>query len=282
MTIRTGVNYGDAETRGKLRAWKKRLAANYAIFDKAFQAMQSGGPNAVRLLGDMVKGTKLTRDRAFRTIEKSFGPGVTREREPLARGSAALWSILKPRDSVTVAPSPNTSASEKASLAQDCVTVEYVLLGTNDGLVCAGLWTLEVPDHALGRAVERSGLLQPGTIIREAHQNLLALPADIKNIDDRNGGNYIKAGAGCFPFYITVAEDISAGSAYSASVKVNTWLDEDQMFEDQVILSEKGKPGETLGDSWLMPHPLRRITKVEPNLCTVMTLNPWTMNRRKR
>ena len=75
-----------------------------------------------------------------------------------------------------VSPADCVSDDEKGSLLQDCVAVNYILAGCIDNIirVSEGMWTLEVPDHALGRAVERSRLLHPGDLIREAHQNLLA------------------------------------------------------------------------------------------------------------
>jgi hypothetical protein len=70
-----------------------------------------------------------------------------------------------------------------------------------------GLWTLEVPDHALGRAVERSGALHPGVIIREAHLNLLALPQSVaaSTSDESASGVLIKAGPGVASLFNLIA-----------------------------------------------------------------------------
>ena len=58
--------------------------------------------------------------------------------------------------------------AEIGSLTQDCVSVNYSYVGVRDGLIYTGegLWTLEVPDHALGRAVKRSRLFDS----RDDHQ----------------------------------------------------------------------------------------------------------------
>jgi hypothetical protein len=57
------VRYGDAETRGRLRQWKKKLAQDYAIFDRAFNMLSPAGvPGA--LVVDMVKCTRSGRERA--------------------------------------------------------------------------------------------------------------------------------------------------------------------------------------------------------------------------
>lgn len=100
--------------------------------------------------------------------------------------------------------------AEIGSLTQDCVSVNYSYVGVRDGLIYTGegLWTLEVPDHALGRAVKRSRLLTPETIIREAHRNVLGAP--LKGAR-RNG--YIKAGAGCFAVELIGGKDVSGRAA---------------------------------------------------------------------
>jgi hypothetical protein len=43
MSIQQNVNYKDAETRGRLRQWKKKLARDYAIFDRACEALSPSG-----------------------------------------------------------------------------------------------------------------------------------------------------------------------------------------------------------------------------------------------
>jgi len=191
----------------------------------------------------------------------------------------ALFSILKPRGLVICDTHPNASESERSSLLQDCVTVNYFLVGKIPGALgdqielAEGLWTLEVPDHALGRAVERSRYLHPGAIIREAHLNLLELPnAAMRLLNGERQTAYVKAGPGCFVAAMSVARDVSNDNQYGVYVRVATWLDEDQLHADQVPLHEKGKPGDRLGDGWLRPVPLREIVETEPEILNVL---PW-------
>jgi hypothetical protein len=268
MSTEQNVSYGNAEVRGRLRLWKKKLAQDYTIFDRACEALSpSGVPGP--LVVNMVKCTRSGRQRAFNTINKAFGPGVTLESVSLGKGnrSLAIWSILKPRNAVTVSVPDNTPEYERASLMQDCVTLNYIVVGCIADIiqVAEGLWTLEVPDHALGRAVWRSRLLHPGVLIHEAHSTLLNLPAAVlkqPNFTERaSSGAYIKAGPGCFAGYFHVSEDVSRND-YTASVRVRTWLDEDQLSDGQVILCEKGKEGERLGDSVLRPSPLCRFEQI--------------------
>ena len=171
------IAYGDAQTRGQIRHWKKKLAERYDQFDRAFNDRNAWAPIGI----DMIKGARATRALALDKLTRRFGPGVTFERAALKKRNQgyALWSILKPRDSVYADTQHDLSEAEFSSLTQDCVSVNYVYVGVRDGCIFngEGLWTLEVPDHALGRAVERSRMLTPETIIREAHRNVLAAPA---------------------------------------------------------------------------------------------------------
>jgi hypothetical protein len=260
MNTELSVRYADAETRGKLRMWKKKLAADYVTFDNALRELGQSRHLPI----DMIKSTRSGRKLAFAKINRMFGPGVTLETADLGRRnqSLAIWSILKPRTSVAAAVPDDVPESERASLAQDCVCVHHVLVGCVDEIiqVMEGMWTLEVPDHALGRAVERSRFLHPGTLIREAHLTLLALPDTVLKQGGLMSGAYIKAGAGCFAGQFHVGPDVSLGIC-GAFVRARTWLDEDQLSKQQIVLCEKGEPGKQLGDSWLKPAPLRRIER---------------------
>jgi hypothetical protein len=251
VTLVTDITYGDAETRGRLRIWKRRLAERYAAFDRVYQATRNG-KGAATEIGDLVGGSRSTREKALGKLTKAFGPGVVLEWAKLEkRGEAvAVWSILKPRESVTVEITREVSAGERASLVQDCVSVNYVVAGTKRLLIADGLWTLEVPDHALGRAVERSRFLTPEAIIREAHLNLLNAPMEAAD----RPTPYIKAGPGCFVGGLHFGNDVTVGQSVHARVK--TWLEESMLGPDQVPLRADGAPGKRMGDAFLMPRPL--------------------------
>jgi hypothetical protein len=278
--IKQSVTYGDAETRGRLRQWKKKLAQNYDILENACERLSPNGKPAP-LIVDMVKCSRSGRKAAFEKINKALGPGVTLESVSLGKNnrSLAIWSTLKPRDAVTRTLSDDFSERERASLSQNCVTVNYIVIGCIAGAIqlAEGLWTIEVPDHALGRAVERSRLLHPGVLIREAHLNLLDLPATVLEradfTDDESCGAYIKAGSGCFAGHFRIARDVSDNNQYCTSVRVKTWLDKDLLTERQIVLSEKAEAGKRLGDGWLLPHPLHNIERVGPN---EMQVRAWS------
>ena len=252
---KTGINYADAETRGKLRAWKRKLATDYAIFCRAYGDMQKTLP----IVGDMVRGTTSTRNVAYHKLTKLLGPGIWSEGYQLQRGkSLAIWSILKPRNSVMLEAHRNTPESEIAALAQDCVCVNYIVAGLHRVIFGEGLWTLEVPDHALGRAVERSQYLHPAVLIREAHTNLLNMPSD-----KAAKLEYLKAGPGCFAGEWSIGKDASLSGSVSLHFRVRTWLSDDMLGPDQVPMCEEGDPGSKLGNLALLPRPLLDLGRVQ-------------------
>jgi hypothetical protein len=270
------VNYGDAEARGRLRQWKQKLARDYAVFDNAYKHLSDGNLRSTVI--DMVKCSRAGRKTAFEKIHRALGPGATLESVDLSkpRHSRAIWSILKPRDSVTIEVPDTTTESERESLSQNCVTVNYVLIGCvtdPEPIKAEGLWTLEVPDHALGRAVAGSGFLHPGTIIRNAHLHLLDLPSTKVDLLQGEQSALIKAGTGCFAGKLCISEDVSLGGHLTAFVHVKTWLDAKQLHKDQIILNEKGEPGNRLGDGVLLPRPLVRFKVVEGNKLQMYTLS---------
>jgi hypothetical protein len=265
MAIIQQITYGDAETRGKLRAWKKKLVERWTMFDRGYYELSRGKLRQLPI--DMVlKGGVTGRRRAFEAIARALGPGATLASADLKtkQRSHAIWSILKPRDRVVLEGGP--------SFDQDCVTVNYVVAGYLPGPpeqagVAEGLWTLEIPDHALGRAVERSRFLTPEAIILEAHRNLLKFPTDIaiqRAADGEKKSFLIKAGPGCFVGRLFAGSDISINGKVSAHVRVATWLSEDQLGNDQIPTTEPGETGKCLGDNILRPRPFVHFEEVGP------------------
>jgi hypothetical protein len=132
--------------RGQLRQWKEKLAQQYRQFDRAYcdHRTRSFAEDFVN------RSSRQGRRRALGKLKRAFGPGVTLEGLRLdGNYPMAVWSLLSSRESVTA------GAPMESGLAQDCVTVNCVLAGrlpspTEAGLA-EGLWSLEIPDHALGR-----------------------------------------------------------------------------------------------------------------------------------
>lgn len=253
METITSIADGDAQARGQIRHWKKKLAERYDHFLRAYADKNVSTAIAV----DMIKGSGATPRRALNKLTAAFGLGAVLEQAEIKKRNQdyALWSILKPRKGIIAVDFQiRLTKAEIGSLTQDCVSVNYSYVGVRDGLIYTGegLWTLEVPDHALGRAVERSRLLTPETIIREAHRNVLGAP--LKGAR-RNG--YIKAGAGCFAVELIGGKDVSAGGALQFHIRANTWLADDMLGPDQIPIFGEGEAGNRMGELVLFPLSLR-------------------------
>lgn len=255
----TTTTYADAEVRGRLRQWKIALADRYRIVDRCM----AGHALIADIKALCARGSRTGRQRAFTRINHALTTaGATLEGQRLdGKHPLAVWSILAPRDSVTVAP-------DDPSDAQNCVTVNYVLIGILDqGMAhrANGLWTLDIPDHALGRLLHRSAS-DPAASIAAAHHAALRLRYE----DVIRGGKIdpdfqflLPAGPGAFVCSLLIGPDISIDGQQLLRLRVHTWLADDMLRDNQTSLIDDGAAGHRLGDSWLLPAPLRR-TVLEP------------------
>jgi hypothetical protein len=140
----------DAKARGKLWVWKAAAAENWRRVEARCESREF--QTAIRDLAS--RGSRTGPGRAFAKLHRGFaGHGLLEGVRLDGTAPLAVWSVLNPRKAVTV----NT---DDPALQQNCVVVEYLLAGplpagmpTN---ACTGLWTLEVPDHALGRLSKTS------------------------------------------------------------------------------------------------------------------------------
>lgn len=264
------ITYADAEVRGRLRQWKTALAANYRRLDRLFSTSA--------LVADVTelcaRSSSTGRQRAFAKVAKRIvATGATLEGVRLdGRAPCAVWSILKPRDSVAVDP-------DDPADAQNCVTVNHIFTGNLDGVPhqADGLWTLEIPDHALGRLLHRSGAVDPASSIAAAHHAALRVRASdvFPNLKvDRGFSFLIPAGPGAFVCSIAHGPDVSIGLGMEVHVRAHTWLATDMLHDDQTPLIDDGAPGDRLGESWLMPAPLKRIIKAPNGEAQVMVRVP--------
>jgi hypothetical protein len=133
-----------------------------------------------------LRGSVAGRRRAFAKLVRGFGAGAVLEGLRLEGAHPlAVWSMLKPRSSVLI------DKDDFRPAGQDGV-VNYVLAGAlppaRDGRIYAvaeGLWSLEIPDHALGRVMHRAPNMTPEAIIAAAHHHLLRLRAAVVLPDRR-------------------------------------------------------------------------------------------------
>jgi len=123
MTVIQQITYANAEVRGQLRQWKKKLAKDYTTVSTAMHAMaRADAPTPLR---DMTfRKSEVGRERALAKLHKSFGPGVVQECFRLkGKHPHAVWSILKPREAVMAPESDFPDDKLRGSLLQDCVVL---------------------------------------------------------------------------------------------------------------------------------------------------------------
>lgn len=193
------------------------------------------------------RGSSIGRQRALRTLRRVF-PAKFEFYD--AESRVAIWSHLVPRESVILTP-------QDPGQKQGSVTVEYLVVGDLPGCnMNAGLWTLEIPDHALHRLVERDRHADLYDTLFDAHKNLLAVRLD----EGRTSNIYLRAGRGAFAGEFIFANDISDLRPIYRSIimyfRPRTWLHEDQLGKGQDPLLF-GEP--RLGAGPLLPMPLRQL-----------------------
>jgi len=251
----TDTDYPNAAVRGQVRLWKQKLAEHYRHFERGYL-----DPQTVSIKDAFVHKTGAGRRRAFNKLSQAFGPGLTLEGLRDGKTPLAVWSILKPRDSL------------KEHDDRNCVSVNYVLCGvlpSQTGRLLSGaaegVWSLEIFDHALGRILERMGMTTPlEAVIAEAHHNVLRL--NLATVLPGNDFNrtpkfYVRAGNGAFMCKVATGLDKSVGLEPMFYIQAVTWIADDMVHDDQALLVADGNPGERLVDSWLLPRPVRRIVR---------------------
>jgi hypothetical protein len=259
-TTVTATSHPNAELRGRLRLWKGELAGSYAAVDQ----VMGGNPAIRKAIADMVLKSGAGRRRAFDRVSVAVQQsGAVLEALSLEGGDPiAVWAVLKPRVAVSV----NTT---DPSDTQNCICVHYIAAGRllpGRADIGEGLWTLELTDHAVGQLMARAPKTDRTAAIFEAHHAALRLRrSDV--VDD--GGHVrrasdmpLPAGPGAFMCKVSMAPDMSLERQVAMHIVGRTWVSDDQLREDQVKRIDDGLSGERLGDSWLLPAPLRRVLNV--------------------
>ena len=149
-----------AEARGKVRRYKALLTKQCAALDAVLDG------EAIQRPADAFthKNALVGRQRAFAKFRRMLPPGLhfegVRYQGP---DPIAAWVYFRPRDSIgTMVGNPDPS------LTQPCIGSEFLLLGAIPQpkmVLATGLWTIEVPDHALGRLLERSPRSDPEHVL---------------------------------------------------------------------------------------------------------------------
>lgn len=247
-----------AEARGKLRTWKAAAAERYRQFNKVYDA-----PKLSNIIHEYVmRGSRTGKLRALDKICRWFGPVAVFQTASSCKHPVACWLMLRPRRGVLVDP-------HSPSLAQDCVAVDYLIVGRYDGYDvlrrATGLWSLEFSDHALGRLLMRSRAVDLDRAMTEAHYYLMSLPTHRPGIDF--GQLWLRGGPGWFVGELRIGRDTTLDGDIMTHVRALTWMHEDQLNDNKERLAAQCQPAlplcERMADRWLLPAPLRRIEKAK-------------------
>lgn len=238
------TTYSDKQIQGQMRIWKTQLAKQYEVINLDDRDLRLAA-------GDFTHRKGKGRARALRKLKTMLSniepmplPSTVDHNAPIA-----LWRTLVPQ------ASPFDSSNPQ--LLQDCVTVGYMAV-TQSGIMRSGVWGLVIPDHALGRALHRSlAIKDPQRFVIEAHDTLLRLRVSAVLRNDKIDAKHVfhvRAGDGAFRCHLNSG---TLGTDECPWVFAHTWLNEGLLTERQIILAEDGRPGEQLGESWLLPAALR-------------------------
>lgn len=225
-----------AEARGVVRRLRQELSRDYEHVARVLPTPEM--QRDVRLYSCK---SGLGRDRVVRRMTGRFGGPAA------VMPSCVVWLLLRPRDAVIATP-------RDPGQVQDAVVTEYLVVGERARGWCeTGLWSLEVPDHALHRAAERHRGIDLRAALIEAHAALLRVSEDA--VPPPGSDALVRAGPGVFAGqFIYGLEDRARDPM--VYFRARTWLHADQLAEGQESLRE-GTPA--LGISLMLPAPLRKV-----------------------
>jgi hypothetical protein len=255
-TARTPIS---AEARGQLRLLKAQLTKQNARLEE----MSCSGSLRQFAKKLVLRNSVLGRSRVLKQLRNELGAGAYFERAILdGPRPIALWVYFAP---LAGFPSP-----DDPGLGQECVAAQYLLVGAlPDGTgFDSNSWTIVFPDHALGRLFDRWRQADLIATMREAHRNLLkARMAEVMShflgAATRTSTRkfYLPASRGVF--LCQLLGTLTRDRREQMLVFARTWLDDLDLRDSQLPIAVDAADGEaTMGDSFLLPLPLRRITQV--------------------
>jgi hypothetical protein len=232
-----------AEAKGRLRRFRAHVVGS-ADRTRAQLKRESLVSDVLSL---SLRGTEKGRQRAARRVRSAL-PGVFDWRNLPAGLLGAL--LLDASDPIIKEP-------RDAGQTQPSVIVTYVVLGTRRTMTSTGLWTLEVPIHALLRAIERDPGGDVGVKVRDAHRALLgagsAPPPPI-------GPEFLIPTSGPGAFLVEWVPAVCRPGGALIYARARTWLHDDQLYEEQSQRALRpAAPGEAtmLASGLLLPLVLR-------------------------
>ncbi len=249
--VRTPI---DAEARGRLRVYWKKLEADSEAINKVYNMI-----GKTMMFSDFLHKKEKGRARVFGRINAAVTARGARlmAKKLTGKNPAALWGVLTPRKMVWDKP-------EHPRDEQDCVCFDFFYMG--DGIMSTGLWTLEVTRHALGRYLQRSADRDPTEALFAAHYALLDLSDDVLETYQFR----LRVGAHSWQCEPCFGNDPS--KEINVHIKVRTYLDYDQLSpqqEAELVSTNVKTSGEKIGKSWLLPPPLKHIVELENGMLEV-------------
>lgn len=143
---------------------------------------------------------------------------------------------------------------------QTGVVVCYLLIATDAAdrshNYWHGLWSLEVPDHALGRIAQRDRSADLGEVLFAAHKEALAVALDQISLDHGKEFYISTPPNGVFLCQFIIGPDVATYPNLNAYIRPRTWLALDQLREEQQA-ARHGSP--SLGHTLLLPHPAKHL-----------------------
>jgi hypothetical protein len=138
-----------------------------------------------------------------------------------------------------LAPSPAVIAAPKDfGEAQDCTLCCYCVAWPTPpfGIRLCSAWSLEVPDHAAGRYLQRAGddVDFGGALVAAANHFYGADMVEVAPHVGMNTAIYLPTGGGCF--VATVVGAKAGGGQSFLYARAVTWLDEKMLRDDQIPL----------------------------------------------
>jgi hypothetical protein len=209
-----------AEAWGRVRTFKRGIAAPAEAIAAAL------GSEAVRRAGDdFVFKKNKGRARALDRLSRLLRPAML---QVATDRPVASWAWLAPEGSMFF------TTETDPGLHQDCVLARYAIIGrSGSNSVQAQAFTVEVPDHALGRLLQRCRGADPAEAMWQAHVALLgASTAEVADCMKQQRSIYLPAASGCFAckaMLIRTAE-VTMPLLYA---RARTWLSTDQLHADQ-------------------------------------------------
>lgn len=249
----------DAEARGKARLFRQTIAKRMmkldaVLFDDAF--------NKDIALWRLKR--KKGRERVEARIRKRLG-GMVRwyacpKLDGLIRGDPRPHDVLL---AAYLRPDKHLLSDPRhPGEAQDSIVVNCLMISEPE--VFNGVWTIEFPDHALGRVMQRYRSANLEEIIYSAHEEVLAIGVTEVLYETKKGWRFKTSSIylptpphGAFVCELIQGRDETT-EENCAVVRARTWLHIDQAVIDLPShFLQKSRP--TLGELILAPPALRNM-----------------------